>query len=83
MPFRLSASGRNKLHYYYHEAPYDALQKLYQKLSQRLCNTSAHPVYWLYSKMEYAVRRGVQGGLPLEALLEALLKALYGAPKLY
>jgi hypothetical protein len=25
-----------------HEPPYEALQKLYQ----RLCNTSAHPVYW-------------------------------------
>jgi hypothetical protein len=37
--------------------------------------------------MEHAVRRGVQGGFPLkallEALLEALLKALYRAPKLY
>jgi hypothetical protein len=29
------------------------------------------------------VRRGVQGGLPLEALLEAPLEALCGAPKLY
>jgi len=30
--------------------------------------------------MEHAVRRE---GLPLEALLKALLKALYRAPKLY
>jgi hypothetical protein len=37
--------------------------------------------------MEHTVRRRVQGGFPLKALLEALLKALlkalYGAPKLY
>ena len=66
-----------------HEAPYEALQKLYQKLFQRLCITSAHPVYWPRSEIEHAVRRGVQGGLPLEALLEALLETLYGAPKLY
>jgi len=32
--------------------------------------------------MEHAVRRGLRG-LPFEALLEALLEALYGALKLY
>jgi hypothetical protein len=58
-----------------HEAPYKALQKLYQ----RLCSTSAHPVYWPLSEWSTQCAVGSKRVSPLK-LCSKLCSKLYLKP---
>jgi hypothetical protein len=62
-----------------HEAPYKALQKLYQKLYRRLCSTSTHPVYWPLSEWSTQCAGGSKRVFPLK-LCSKLCSKLYSKP---